>query len=237
MRSAVALLVLLLCLRARGDSEVQSGAQSVKGGQESISSQSNHPFDIWRSELKELRDSMLELREEQTASRSLIDQLQQENAALESELREVQTSLNASRGNNKGQPKVAFSLGLTNAGHVGPFNTEITLKFTKVFTNIGQAYNTDTGIFTAPVRGAYYFRYTVMDPRSVLWIGVSIFHNSKKITHNNNGGHFGNKHISNGVVLELEQGDVVYLVLLANHGMYDNAENYSIFSGFLIFPL
>ncbi|XP_076014461.1 cerebellin-1-like [Genypterus blacodes] len=228
MRSAVALLVLLLCLRARGDSEVQSGAQSVKGGQESISSQSNHPFDIWRSELQELR-------EELTAR---VDQLQQENAALESELREVQTSLNASRGNNKGQPKVAFSLGLTNAGHVGPFNTEITLKFTKVFTNIGQAYNTDTGIFTAPVRGAYYFRFTMMDVQSDVWMGVSLFHNSKQITHNSdNDRDFGHKNISNGAVLELEQGDVVYLVLPVNQRLYDDTSNYCTFSGFLIFPL
>ena len=43
-------------------------------------------------------------------------------------------------------PRVAFSVGLTDAGSVGPFDTEIALKFSKVFTNISQAYNPTTGI-------------------------------------------------------------------------------------------
>lgn len=43
------------------------------------------------------------------------------------------------------KPKVAFYTGLTNAGNVGPFNTEITLKYSNVHTNIGNAYNPATG--------------------------------------------------------------------------------------------
>lgn len=43
------------------------------------------------------------------------------------------------------KPKVAFYAALTNAGDVGPFNTDIPLKYFKVFTNIGNAYNRDTG--------------------------------------------------------------------------------------------
>eukprot|EP00064_Thunnus_orientalis_P022442 superscaffoldBa00007550_g22638 len=45
---------------------------------------------------------------------------------------------------NAERPKVAFSVGLTDAGAVGPFTTDITLKFSKIFTNIGQAYNPST---------------------------------------------------------------------------------------------
>lgn len=43
------------------------------------------------------------------------------------------------------KPKVAFYTSLTNAGYVGPFNTDVTLKYNKVFTNIGNAYNAATG--------------------------------------------------------------------------------------------
>ena len=43
------------------------------------------------------------------------------------------------------KPKVAFYTALTDAGTLGPYNTDITLKYSKVFTNIGNAYNPSTG--------------------------------------------------------------------------------------------
>lgn len=40
---------------------------------------------------------------------------------------------------------MAFYTALTSAGHVGPYNTDITLTYTKVFTNTDNAYNPATG--------------------------------------------------------------------------------------------
>uniref|UniRef100_A0A3B4UL47 C1q domain-containing protein n=1 Tax=Seriola dumerili TaxID=41447 RepID=A0A3B4UL47_SERDU len=133
--------------------------------------------------------------------------------------------------------KVAFSAALTDSGLLGPFNTDTTIVYSNVFTNIGKAYNPVTGIFTAPVKGVYYFRFTGMDYRSAVHMGAALYKNNQRImlTYeiNVNNGYF--EHMSNGVTLELEKGDVVFLRLPANKGLYDNNESHNTFSGFLLF--
>uniref|UniRef100_A0A672S0N5 Cerebellin 17 n=1 Tax=Sinocyclocheilus grahami TaxID=75366 RepID=A0A672S0N5_SINGR len=111
------------------------------------------------------------------------------------------------------QPKVAFSADLGIRGDLGPQNTEITLTFNNIFTNIGNNYNPETGLFTAPVKGVYYFRFTACETQ-----------NRQSLA-------------SNGAVLQLEVGDVVCVKLLLGYTINDSPDNLSIFSGFLIYPL
>uniref|UniRef100_A0A3B4WC75 Cerebellin 17 n=1 Tax=Seriola lalandi dorsalis TaxID=1841481 RepID=A0A3B4WC75_SERLL len=139
----------------------------------------------------------------------------------------------------KDSAKVAFYAALTNSGKVGPHNTPKVLRFSKVFTNIGKAYSPTTGFFTAPVKGLYFFRFTVCSHRNEhIIMAVKLFHNGRSIMYNlqtwdNGYGHF--EYMSNAVILELNVSDELHLVLPEGGQIYDNGNNHSTFSGFLLF--
>ncbi|XP_039670655.1 complement C1q-like protein 4 isoform X5 [Perca fluviatilis] len=122
--------------------------------------------------------------------------------------------------------------------NIGPFRSDTPLIYKHVTTNIGNAYNPNTGVFTAPVRGAYNFEW---------WVGAFgdgshasaavLVKNSEKISlaYERQNQHFGTG--SSGVTLLLEVGDVVFLRLVANSLVYDNANHHNTFSGFLLFTM
>ncbi|KAI2644880.1 Complement C1q-like protein 4 [Labeo rohita] len=136
--------------------------------------------------------------------------------------------------------QIAFSAALmqSTSGNVGPFTTDITLTYRNVFTNIGNAYNPITGIFTAPLKGAYMFRISVHGTAIQTYPStVSIIKNGEHVVtaHAHQAVNVVNS--SNGVVLLLEVGDVIFVRLLANRRISDSQNNYNTFSGFLLFPL
>ncbi|XP_078018873.1 uncharacterized protein LOC144458916 [Epinephelus lanceolatus] len=182
------------------------------------------------NEVAELKRENADLLARVTASENKITVLETRMSSSENEVAELKRE-------NADRPKVAFSAGLTDAGSVGPFDTEITLKFSKVFTNIGQAYSPTTGIFTAPVRGIYYFRFTVWEVRSSAWTGAYLYHNEKRMTYSFDLNDNRYVSVSNALILQLEKGDVVYIALPSGYGVYDNSGNHNIFSGFLLFAL
>ncbi|CAK6983975.1 complement C1q tumor necrosis factor-related protein 3-like [Scomber scombrus] len=133
--------------------------------------------------------------------------------------------------------KVAFSAGLTDSGSVGPFDFETTLIFSKIITNIGRGYNQTAGVFTAPLRGLYFFSFTAADYLKG-YMGLYLYRNNQPIIFNLDlNDHGGYASTSNAVVLQLEEGDLVRLGLPASYRLYDDSRNFSVFSGFLLFPL
>ncbi|XP_020337639.2 collagen alpha-2(VIII) chain isoform X2 [Oncorhynchus kisutch] len=174
-----------------------------------------------------------------SASERDVEELQRMNAALEARLNASEGMVEKLRRENADRPKVAFSAGLTNDGHVGPFNSITTLVYRRVITNIGKAYNPNTGVFTAPVRGLYYIRFTAMGLKGPQSIDAHIYHNDKSVMFNHQNNDNGrNRFLSNALTLELEAGDVVYMRLPVNQELYDEkSSNYSTFSGFLLFPM
>ncbi|XP_048009701.1 heavy metal-binding protein HIP-like isoform X6 [Megalobrama amblycephala] len=135
--------------------------------------------------------------------------------------------------------EIAFSAGLmqSGSGNIGPFTTDITITYKKVFTNIGNAYNPVTGVFTAPLKGAYMFRISIFGHGGTP-ATVSIFKNEEQVVVVHDVQAQDRVTSSNGVVLILEVGDVVYVRLWSGTRIYDiNQENLNSFSGFLLFPL
>ncbi|XP_063069642.1 complement C1q-like protein 4 [Engraulis encrasicolus] len=133
--------------------------------------------------------------------------------------------------------KVAFSAGLTNDGEILAGSTNLNLVFSKEITNVGGAYNSVTGFFTAPIKGVYYFRFNAMDRPHSSWTNVQLFKNGQLVMSLSDKVYQGHNNISGGLALQLEVGDVVNLVLPEGKRLYDDKNNHSTFTGFQLFAL
>ncbi|XP_073325891.1 complement C1q-like protein 2 [Pagrus major] len=136
--------------------------------------------------------------------------------------------------------QVAFSASLVASGSVtvGPFNTHTPLVFRHIITNIGNAYNPNTGFFIAPVRGAYHFELHIRGA------GHASHHSGAMLVKNGEHvcmayGHQPSYSVksSNGVTLLLEVGDVVSVHLWTNSWVLDNLNHHTTFSGHLLFTM
>ncbi|XP_059357505.1 complement C1q-like protein 4 isoform X2 [Carassius carassius] len=160
-----------------------------------------------------------------------------ENEALKTTVHDLQNKLESFQKENEVK-KVAFSVGLleSGTGHTGPTNSQKTLVYKKVFSNIGGAYDSNTGIFTAPIKGAYYLRF-YGHCHGGTTVAVSLVKNGATQCSLHAWKPASNGNASNGVVLTLEIGDQISTRLWANTWVYDDPASYTSFGGFLIFPL
>ncbi|KAG9260684.1 complement C1q-like protein 3 [Astyanax mexicanus] len=157
--------------------------------------------------------------------------------ALKSEILQLKDEVKTLR---EGHPKIAFTAALDTAGinaHIGPFSTDTTLVFKHVETNIGEGFNPETGVFTAPVNGVYFFAFNCFaGARKAM--SSALYKNEQHIvsvwdqptTGDNEDNSF------NAATLLLEPGDRVYIRLLKNSHI-SKLDKHSTFSGFLIYPL
>ncbi|KAL2083538.1 hypothetical protein ACEWY4_021311 [Coilia grayii] len=163
---------------------------------------------------------------------------------FEKEMNEVKTKLLTF--GQKSQ-EVAFTAALqpsswdqhSGFGSIGPYDKEITLVHQNVLTNVGGAYNSNTGVFTAPVRGVYFFTFTTYSWVREADIGVKLMKNLDEVLlvwewqdKDDN-----EDYASNSVLLELQAEDRVYMRLPKGFRVagakYNNIHT---FSGFLLFP-
>ncbi|XP_056334801.1 cerebellin 10 [Danio aesculapii] len=192
-----------------------------------------------------------------------IEQLKTENAAQAKKLEDKQNHINQLLQKSEGQakdleilrstttditmkidslikqsevPKVAFSVSLSST--VGPHSSLHGLIYKHIFLNNGDAYDSNTGIFTAPVKGVYAFwlfskAYGSADKAVVAGLFRNGQHEISTYARQSSG-FIGS---SNGVSLLLEKGDKVNVNLYSGYWIFDNEHHHSTFSGHLLFHL
>jgi hypothetical protein len=123
----------------------------------------------------------------------------------------------------------AFSASRSKSKSLGP--GEIIL-FDKVWTNVGNGYNPNTGKFTAPKSGLYQISGTVMST-SGKNVAVYLFKNDKQTVSLYTGSGYATATVN--IVLKLQKGETVYMKNHnSNHIIYSDVSVYCVFSGFLI---
>ncbi|XP_028439122.1 uncharacterized protein LOC114558971 isoform X3 [Perca flavescens] len=194
------------------------------------------------AKLNELELQKTEVERQKTEVDKLKQQIQAQAAELitlkaRSNVTEIQVEALKRDGEVK---QVAFSASLlaSGSGTLGPFNTHTPLTFRYVITNIGNAYNPNTGFFIAPVRGAYHFEFYIgADGANSHASAVVLVKNGEHICiayeHQTSG--YGSS--AKGTTLLLEVGDVVFLRLWVDSRIYDNDNHRSTFSGHLLFTM
>ncbi|KAF7209536.1 transcript variant X2 [Nothobranchius furzeri] len=203
-------------------------------------------LELQKRELDKLKQHDQANKKELELQKRELDKLKQQDQAHEGELITIKASANITENQvealrREGEVKqVAFSASLmdSGSGDIGPFNAQTPLVFRRVVTNIGNAYNPNTGFFIAPVRGVYHFEfYFYGHGHASHGSGAALFKNGEHIfiayehqsSYSVNG--------ANGVTLLLEVGDVVFLRQWQSSRIFDNENHHTTFSGHLIFTM
>lgn len=148
---------------------------------------------------------------------------------------------------------------------IGLFNEDAILKYDNVITNVGNAYNPDTGkrhflscdlgqlpmnkkkniifvfltgMFTAPVRGVYFFTFVIFNKLRFA-TEVKLMRNGQRVVSasDNQPRADAEDTTTNSATLLLETSDQVYIELLANKVIYTDGNRCNTFSGYLLYAM
>ncbi|XP_060085015.1 cerebellin-2-like [Ylistrum balloti] len=130
--------------------------------------------------------------------------------------------------------EISFSAYLSDS-NIGPRSSG-SLKFTKVITNIGDAYNSATGVFTAPADGLYAFHFQASEYSYAKPCTVTLYHGNTTIVSNYGYDSNGYTSFGNTGVIEMKKSGVAHIGISAvftTSNCYIRGK-FTTFSGYLL---
>ncbi|XP_063408834.1 heavy metal-binding protein HIP-like [Mytilus trossulus] len=190
----------------------------------------------------QVKGHLNEMIEKESAYRKEIDQTNEIVSKLHNETIKLLTETNNSYVNTLKDSKkecnkhngISFSARLgTSIKDIKPWHTVI---FDKVISNDGNSYNADTGVFTAPIAGTYYFTSTIFTRRgSTLELALKVNEQTAMFMYTCASSIIGNT-ATNSIIVKLKKENKVKLVkhdIWGVHPFFIHHDG-STFSGFLL---
>ncbi|XP_047450770.1 uncharacterized protein LOC125013882 isoform X2 [Mugil cephalus] len=153
---------------------------------------------------------------------------------MKNQLMTAQTALNDMRASRS-----AFSVALNNQVFltcIGPVNSDTVIIYKHVFLNLGNGYNVQTGVFTAPRSGVYSLAVTIYGNKANLASCASLQVNGIAVARlNDQIGQDPEDSNSAVAAVKLNAGDKVTMNLLKNCLICDDFNHFNTFTGFLLY--
>ena len=119
-----------------------------------------------------------------------------------------------------------------------PQNSDLVMTYEHTFTNINNNFDALTGVYAAPVPGAYMFMLNIHMASTTNSPYVKLMKNGQiQLAAHDYDYSDAYDSTSNSLILELKRGDQVWLQLDQGNEVHSNSNKYTTFSGYLLFQL
>ncbi|KAM3590109.1 uncharacterized protein V6R79_003983 [Siganus canaliculatus] len=242
MSTVLGLLLVTLTRGETGDWTLDTGVSEwlknkvdlIRNMEEKLKS-----VEKWEADVEALEARLNATVDELTRQKAEVDRLSKESEELKMRLNATEEERDkVKQGPAAGEPQVAFSASLANVGEIykGPC-TDKTLIFQRIFSNMGSGYDQNTGIFTAPVNGVYFFSFSTYGYNTHVTGAILMRNGVRQVSTYDSPSTDGSDSSGNAVVLQLAAGDKVHVELWDDGRVFDNLNGHTTFSGFLVFPV
>nr|KAG5712156.1 hypothetical protein BaRGS_014506 [Batillaria attramentaria] len=166
-----------------------------------------------------------------------LDKLQEEVSSMYGAISTLKSALNAVQGGGKSGNRIApqaYNIAFSaRVGYNRPYlgETEV-IVFDELVINNGDVYDPYSGKFTSPVPGLYEFQTTILSGFNST-IETMVVMNGNEVSRMFSGGFNTRGSGSNAVLLNMDQGDEVWISVFYGNGDYVHGQ-WSTFSGHLV---